>query len=126
MERRAVWWFLLALTALACVRSQPASAKEMTIGGLQKICSSQDSNAKMACRLYIVGIYEGITIGMNMADHNYRHLCAPNDKRDAALEKIVMTDLNGNVKASPELRGKPAAEFVGMVMSMMFSCHIQG
>ena len=50
--------FALIMSFSVSVYSQPV----MTLGDLQQICSGKDQEAKTACKFYIMGYTQGISI----------------------------------------------------------------
>ncbi len=48
--------YVLVLGSFLCY---PASAAQMTIGDLYKLCTSSNEGDKSACRFYILGVFEG-------------------------------------------------------------------
>lgn len=115
---------LLALGAFAAVQSSPVSAKEMTAGDLQQICSSQDRDLDAPCRFYIMGIVQGITIGLGMADGKVAlgRPCIPDDLQDSKLETLVKAKLGANLMVNPGDKELPASSFVGAVIATTFQC----
>src|SRR5665213_2634134 len=82
MLKLTTWSLSIALVALMLAWTQPASASGvMTAGDLQKICSGQGRDVDTPCRFYILGIFEGITIGTAIADGKValRRPCFPDD-----------------------------------------------
>lgn len=61
---------LCCLTISGITKSKPAAAedKAMTAGDLQEICIGSSSESKAACRFYLLGISQGISLGMGIAD----------------------------------------------------------
>lgn len=125
MGKRITWPLLLVLTVLVCAHSQPTSAKEMTAGDLQQICSGQDPGADAPCRFYILGILQGITIGMGMADGQVTggRPCIPDDIQDSKLEIVVKAKLGADLMVYPKDKDLPASSFVGSVIATTFACH---
>ena len=115
---------LLMIGMLVCAQSHSASAREMTAGDLQQICSSQDSEADISCRLYILGIAEGITIGMSMADGKVvtGRPCIPDTISDSKLETLVKAQLGADLMVNPGDRSLPASSFIGAVIGTSFAC----
>jgi hypothetical protein len=61
---------LCGLTIVGVTQSKRAPAEEtaMTAGDLQQICIGSSAESKAACRFYVLGITQGISMGMSIAD----------------------------------------------------------
>ena len=123
--QKLVFSLLFALGAFAAVQSMPASAKEMTAGDLQQICSSQNRDVDAPCRFYIMGIVQGITIGLGMADGKVApgRPCIPDDLQDSKLETLVKAKLGADLMVNPGDKELPASSFVGAVIATSFQCN---
>jgi len=113
--------FLLA--AVAAGRSAPVRAEQMTAGDLQQICSSQKLDVDAPCRFYIMGIVQGITIGLGMADGQAGgRPCIPDDLPMAKLETVVKAQLGADLMVNPQDKELPASSLVGAVIATTFKC----
>lgn len=123
--QKLVLSLLLVLGVFATLQSSPVSAKEMTAGDLQQICSSQDRDVDAPCRFYIMGIVQGITIGLGMADGKVAlgRPCIPDDLQDSKLETLVKAKLGANLMVNPGDKELPASSFVGAVIATTFQCN---
>lgn len=122
---KIAFWLPFVLGALAAAQSAPASAKEMTAGDLQQICSSQNRDVDAPCRFYIMGIVQGITIGLGMADGKVApgRPCIPDDLEDSKLETLVKAHLGADLMVNPGDRELPASSLVGAVIATTFKCN---
>ena len=113
---------LLAATTRVC---QAADVKEMTAGDLQKICSSQDPDVDAPCRFYIMGILQGVTIGIAMADGQVTggRPCVPDNVQDTTFERVVKAKLGADFMVYPQDKNMPASSFVGSVIANVFACN---
>ena len=59
---------ILVLFSLLIHFSSNAYAGAMTADDLQKICIASDSQNKVMCKFYILGIAQGLNLGMAVAD----------------------------------------------------------
>lgn len=122
---RLTWSLSLVLVALTLAWAQPARASGvMTAGDLQQICSSQGRDADTPCRFYILGIVQGITIGMGMADGKVAlgRPCIPDDIQNSKLETLVKAKLGADLMVNPEDKSLPASSFIGAVVATTFRC----
>src|SRR4051794_26893914 len=56
---------LLSVLTLLTAASCPVIADQMTVGDLQKLCTSDDEVIKTACTFYIWGVTEGTQLAAN-------------------------------------------------------------
>lgn len=105
----------LALTAAA--PGQPA----MTAGDLAQLCSGSDHVSVNACRIYILGVTQGIAVGIRMAAANRagRRPCVPPSISAEELE----TSLKSKLAALDSDSGQhDAAGFIGAALAADFPC----
>ena len=110
---------------MTCVPSQAAGSKEMTAGDLQQICSSQNPDVDAPCRFYIMGILQGVTIGIAMGDGKVTggRPCIPDNVQDTTLERVVKAKLGADLMVYPQDKNLPASSFVGGVIANVFACN---
>ena len=97
----------------------------MTVGSLQKICTGQSAESKAACHFYILGVTEGVTMGMSIADGktNGGRPCIPDDIPADALEITVKSQIGADLMVFPEDKKLDAAGMVGAVLIKRFECN---
>lgn len=122
--QRLTYSVMCVLAAFALAHSHPVNATEMTAGDLQQICSSKNTDVDAPCRFYIMGIVQGITIGLGMADGKVAvgRPCIPDNLQDSKLETLVKAKLGADLMVNPEDKGLPASSFVGAVIGTTFRC----
>ena len=109
-----------ALLATAASSEQPA----MTAGDLQELCGGSDHVSRNACRIYILGVTQGITVGMNIADGKTGggRPCVPEGVSGERLEQTVTSRLSEQLAASEANRNVEASGFIGSVLVHAFPC----
>jgi len=116
----------LSAVLFACLSAPAARADEsaMTAGDLQAICMGTDAETKAACRFYILGISQGIDIGLEMADGKVSggRACVPADTSSSTLEMAVKMKLGEDLMMFPDDRKIDASGFVGAVLLKTFPC----
>jgi Rap1a immunity proteins len=116
----------LTLTILGALLATAASSEQhaMTAGDLQELCAGSDHVSRNACRVYILGVTEGITVGMRMADSKSRggRPCIPDGVSGDLLEQTLTTKLGEDLTASPPKRNLDASGFIGAVLVQAFPC----
>jgi hypothetical protein len=124
MKIKARWTSMLVVLALVGAHPRTVEAKELTAGDLQQICSTQDPDIDAPCRFYILGILQGISIGIGMADGKVTggRPCIPDDIQDSKIETLVKAKLGADLMVYPHDKDLPASSFVASVIATTFAC----
>ena len=113
---------VLALVALTCTHAIHAVASsEMTAADLYSFCNSKDSNIKLACGLYILGVVQGIGVATGVANDK-EHFCIPDDISTSQLVAIFQKTAQKLKQAYPNDMNMPAIGMVGSAMVHEFPC----
>lgn len=114
------------LGALAIMSSACAAdiADAMTGGDLQEICTNQNAENKAACRFYILGITQGISVGMGIAEGKTKggRPCIPDDISGLTLELAVKMKLGQDLMVYPEDKKLDAAGLISAILVNTFPC----
>jgi hypothetical protein len=109
---------------MGALLSTTASSAEqvMSAGDLQQLCAGTDHVSVNVCRVYILGVTEGITLGMNIAAGKTagRRPCVPRDISGDALQLVLKTKLD--TLSSPADRDADASRFISAVLGTAFPC----
>jgi len=112
------------LTIIGALLAAAASSRQqvMTTGDLQELCAGTDHVSRNVCRTYILGVTQGIEIGMNIADGKTRggRPCVPEDVSGERLEQTLTARLDEQL--SPANRNRDAADFIGAVLVRAYPC----
>lgn len=105
----------LALTAAA--PGQPA----MTAGDLAQLCSGSDHVSVNACRIYMLGVTQGIAVGIHMAaaPAPASRPCVPPGISAEELEASLKKELAALDADSAQ---RDAAGFLGAALAARFPC----
>lgn len=105
----------LALTAAA--PGQPA----MTAGDLAQLCSGSDHVSVNACRIYILGVTQGIAVGIRMAAAHSPagRACVPPGISAEELEASLKQKLAALDQQSEQ---RDAAGFIGAALVAKYPC----
>ncbi len=109
-----------ALLATAATPEQPL----MSAGDLEQLCTGTDHVSVNVCRVYILGVAQGIAVGLDIADgktHSGRP-CTPAAISGEALELAVKKRLAADLARVPALAGRDASGFIGGVLADAFPC----
>ena len=116
----------LAVSLVLSVMSANAVAAEetLTAGGLEELCRSSSPSDKLGCRLYILGVAQGIGLGINIAGGktNGGRPCVPDNISAAALELAVKMKMGQDLTAFPDDRKLEAPGLVGAILVSTFPC----
>lgn len=117
---------LCCLTLGGTMQSRRASSKDatMTVGDLQQICIGSSAESKAACRFYLLGITQGISVGMSIADGKTQggRPCVPENLSASGIELAVKMKLGEDLMVFPDDRKLGAAGFVGGLLTSTFPC----
>ena len=114
----------ILLSLATAASSAPQEEPAMTAGDLQQLCLGTDHVSKNACRIYILGVTQGLEVGLAMADGKVAggRPCVPTDTSAETLESTLKTRLDADLAATPSHRDHDAARFVGSALAHAFPC----
>lgn len=106
-----------ALTLAAAAPGQPA----MTAGDLAQLCSGSDHVSVNACRIYMLGVTQGIAVGIHMAaaPGPASRPCVPPGISAEELEASLKKELAALDADSAQ---RDAAGFLGAALAARFPC----
>jgi hypothetical protein len=117
---------LCGLTIVGVTQSKSAAAESeaMTAGDLQQICIGSSAESKAACRFYLLGITQGISMGMSIADGKTQggRPCVPENLSASAIELAVKMKLGQDLMVFPDDRKLDASGAVGGILVSTFPC----
>jgi len=122
--------FVVCMFMLGTLFCYPASADQMKLGDLYKICTSSNEADKAACRFYILGVFEGAQmVGATVQDKTGKfqeakdkRFCVPEGLSSEAMELTIKTKMGEDLAVFPEDRDRPAVSFVTAVIFKQFPC----
>jgi Rap1a immunity proteins len=105
------------LTLTAAAPEQPA----MTAGDLAQLCSGSDHVSVNACRIYMLGVTQGIAVGIRLAaaPSPASRPCVPPGISAQALEASLKEKLAALDADSGQ---RDAAGFIGAALAARFPC----
>lgn len=115
---------LTALAVAATVLAIPAHAAEaaMTAGDLKELCAGSDHVSRNVCRIYILGVTEGIAQGLSIAAGKGSKPCIPEGVSAEQLEETVKSRLGKELSLSPARGTTDAAPFLATTLAEAFPC----
>ena len=119
---------LLVLTILcSCISAvsavEPADPA-MTAGDLQQLCMGDDHVSVNTCRVFILGVTQGIAVGLDIAagKGGTKRPCVPKETSAEALEETVKARLNEDLTARPDDAHRDASGFIAAVLAEKYGC----
>ena len=114
----------LLATCFLCFAVTSTFSQTMTAGELQEICIAPDPGSKMACKFYILGITQGIDLGIGIAAGkvNGKPPCVPENTSSTALELAVKIKMGQNLMVFPDDRKLDASGLVAAILIKTFPC----
>lgn len=107
---------LLLATASAATPGEPA----MTAGDLAQLCSGTDHVSVNACRIYMLGVTQGIAVGIHMArTGKAMRLCVPAGIAAEELQAALKQKL---AALDSREQQQDAAGFIGAALTARFPC----
>ena len=102
----------------------PAHAAEaaMTAGDLKDLCAGSDHVSRNVCRIYILGVTEGIAQGLSIAGGKGSKPCIPQGVSAEQLEETVKSRLAKELSLSPARGTTDAAPFLASTLAEAFPC----
>jgi Rap1a immunity proteins len=115
---------ITVLAVAAGTLAIPAQAAEaaMTAGDLKELCSGTDHVSRNVCRIYILGVTEGIAQGVSIASGKGARPCIPDGVSAERLEQSVKARLEKDLSASSARRTADAASFLAAALAEAFPC----
>lgn len=120
---------LAIVILLGMLPLQPAAADPaqpvMTAGELQQLCLASDTTSKNVCRVYILGVTQGMALGLDIADGKSAlgRPCVPASLSGDSLAESVKARIDRSLAASPKDRDNDAARFIAALASSAYPCH---
>ena len=115
---------VIASILLGAFLSTVASSAEavMSAGDLQQLCAGTDHVSVNVCRVYILGVTEGISLGISIAAGKApgARACVPGDISGDALQLTVKKKLEA--LSSPADQGTDASRFISAALAAAYPC----
>ncbi len=121
--KSAIAMILLGTTLAQATRADPAQPV-MTAGELQQLCLASDTTSKNVCRVYILGVTQGLAIGLNIADgkDTLSRPCVPSSLSGESLADSVKARIDRSLTSSPKDKDLDAARFVAKLATTTYPC----
>jgi len=112
------------ILGLLLTRSAAAAPQVMSAGDLQQLCAGADHVSVNVCRVYILGVAQGIALGLNIADGKSKggRPCIPDGVAAEQLEETLKQRLEQSLAASPAHAQQDAAVVLASLVTKTFPC----
>ncbi len=96
----------------------------MRAAELQQLCQASDTTSKNVCRVYILGVTQGMAIGLDIADGKSAlgRPCVPGTVSADSLAESLKARIDKSLEASPGQSDLDAAKFIAMLASGAYPC----
>jgi hypothetical protein len=112
---------LWALGALAAPPGPPAP-NTVTAGDLAQFCVGSDHVSQNVCRIYILGVTQGMVLGLGTSRGTPGRLCVPADVTAETLEETVKARIEAELPAHPAAAGEDGARFIVRMLARLYPC----
>jgi Rap1a immunity proteins len=112
----------LGVAAGLLALSAHATDAAMTAEDLKELCSGSDHVSRNVCRIYILGVTEGISQGLGIAAGKGARACIPEGVSAERLETTVKARLDEDLSVSPSRGTADAAAFLSRALAEAFPC----
>jgi hypothetical protein len=112
------------ILGLLLAQAAAAAPQVMSAGDLQQLCAGADHVSVNVCRVYILGVAQGIALGLNIADGKTKgaRACLPDGVSAEQLEETLKQRLEKNLAVSPAHADQDAALVLASVLANTFPC----
>lgn len=101
-----------------------AHAQEMTLGDLKIICSDHAQISVAACKFFIYGVSEGLSLGAGAAKDN-THFCIAEGVSTDFMVALVKERMRLDLAHFPEDRKMAAVSFIAAALVSEYPCKAQ-
>jgi hypothetical protein len=112
---------LCALGASAAPPAPPAM-NTVTAGDLAAFCVGSDHVSQNVCRIYILGVTQGVVLGLGNAPVTPAHPCVPADISAETLEEAVKARIEAELQAHPAAAAQDGARFIVAMLGKAYPC----
>ena len=113
---------VLAVAAAILTAPAPAAEAAMTAADLKELCAGSDHVSRNVCRIYILGVTEGIAQGLSIAGGKGSRPCIPAGVSAEQLEETVKSRLGKELSLSPARGTADAAPFLASTLAEAYPC----
>ena len=121
--RRTLLVLIILGGCMSCAHAAEPADAAMTAADLQQLCMGDDHVSINVCRVFILGVTQGIAVGLDIAAGKAgKRPCVPKETSAEALEASVKARLNEDLTAHPADAHRDASGFVATVLAEKYGC----
>ena len=125
--RRTSAAFLILTGGLAAMGPLPAAGEDvMTAGDLQGLCHASDTTSRNVCRVYLLGVTEGIALGIDIGHGQGAPACLPAGVSGDDLQARLRERLDADLSQTADAAQAPAARVIARLMAKAYPCRPLG
>jgi len=113
---------LMCALGVAAAPPAPPALNTVTAGDLAQFCGGSDHVSQNVCRIYILGVAQGVVLGLGTARSAPGHLCVPADITAENLEAAVKARIEAEVRAHPAVAAEDGARFILAMLGKAYPC----
>lgn len=112
-----------SLLLSASLAAAPLRAADvMSAADLQEICHSSDTTSRNVCRVYLLGVSEGLALGIEIGHGHGAPVCLAEGVSGEALQERLREHLDAHLARSPGDGAEPAARLIAHLMARAYPC----
>jgi hypothetical protein len=105
-----------------CALPMTRCAVRLLLAVVLVVCAGTDHVSENACRIYILGVTQGVRVGISLAQHGGARPCVPAGMSAEELQNFVKTRLTQRLAAAPADRSLDASRFIAAVLASAYPC----
>jgi hypothetical protein len=113
---------LLGVLGAAAAPPAPPAINTVTAGDLAQFCVGSDHVSQNVCRIYILGVTQGVVLGLGSAGGAPAHLCVPAALSAETLEETVKARIEAELQAHPAAASQDGARFIVAMLGKAYKC----
>jgi Rap1a immunity proteins len=113
---------LLGTLSAAAAPPAPPALNTVNAGDLAQFCVGSDHVSQNVCRIYILGVTQGVVLGLGDVRAAAPHLCVPADITAETLEEAVKARLGAELRAHPGAASGDGARFIVALLGKAYPC----
>lgn len=111
---------LAGTLAAAAATPVPPALNTVTAADLAQFCVGTDHVSQNVCRIYILGVTQGVVLGAGLA--RGVQPCVPPQLSAEALEEAVKEHIEAQLRAAPANGSQDAARFITAMLLKDYPC----
>ena len=123
--------FVFGMLAISMATSERVFADQLTVDDIYSICTGSAADVQAACKTYLVGAFEGISLagGSELKNGQFvlrtqeKQFCVPDNLPSSAMRELVLNRISADLKKFPEDKKLPAISFIAAIIVKTYRCN---